>query len=234
VRGTGTGPANNPLCADRPSCVVIARLATDYVTLTTAQAGRWAKEYKLMDLINILIAAVSALATAVATWILIRQFYTQKKKFRLFISIQMNDLTNEEYEGIQKEILDILEFAKSLENVESVYYFNRNYPTKKDFIEAKFDVGRYMKNLDECDYFLGVFFRRIHSSIYAEAGYALAKGKKCILYTRKDQNTLPSVLKGSIDIFENVKEIQFDDIKHIARKLKEYLPHLGNSNHSQH
>ena len=171
---------------------------------------------------------MGALATVLTAWLGYRALARRKRKFRLFLSIQMNDLTEEEYSAIQKEVLEVFEFAKELANIDDIYYFNRNYPTKSEFDKADFRIGHYMRELRRCDYFIAIFLRRVHSSIYAEAGYAIAEKKKCFFYTRRGENILPTVLAGAVDIYEHVKALEFDDIGEVARKLKGFLPNIGN------
>ena len=183
-----------------------------------------------MNYLEPLIGAVSALAAVVVAWIMYRQYKTHKHKYRLFISIQMNDLSDFEYTTIQKEILSILEFSKSMGHIEDIYYFNRNIPTKDEFNKAEFKANKYMYELDRCDYFIAVILKRVHSSIYAEAGYAIAKGKKCLFYIKKDGNVLPTILNKSTEIYEHVRSIEFNEIAEVAEKLKEYLPNIGNAN----
>ena len=185
-----------------------------------------------MIYLETLIAAGAALAAIVIAWITVRQSKRHKRKYRLFISIQMNDLSDVEYTTIQKEILSILEFSKSMEHIEHIYYFNRNIPTKNEFNKAEFKANKYMNELDRCDYFIAVILKRVHSSIYAEAGYAMAKGKKCLFYIKKGEKVLPTVLNKSTEIYEHVRAIEFTEIAEVAEKLKEYLPNIGNTSSS--
>ncbi len=179
--------------------------------------------------LQILFAGVVAVATALGVWLTYRGRAKNRTKYRLFFSVQFNGLSDLEYEAVQKEIFEVLDFAKNLENVEDIYYFNRNIPTKEDFEGKEFLVSEYMRELAKCDYFIGIFQKRIHSSIYTEAGFAMAREKRCFFYTKANQeDVLPTVLAECVDIYEHVSRTDYKEIGEVATKLKGLLPNLGN------
>lgn len=185
----------------------------------------------MLQVLSIVFGGIVALATAIVAWIAYNNRHRVKSKYRLFISVQFNNLSDGEYEAVQKEVLEVLDSAKNYENIDSIYYFNRNIPTRADFKGKVFKPREYMKELVKCDYFIGIFQSRVHSSIYYETGFAVAEMKKCFLYTKKTENdVLPTVLAESVDLYEHVKRTEFDEIGEVAEKLKGLLPNLGNGN----
>ena len=180
-----------------------------------------------MSQVMTIATVVMALAAVVSTFLLIRARKAQKSKFKIFVSIQCNDLTEDEYKSIQSEVLAVVEFARNLANIEHIYYFNRNIPTKVELDSTPFDGAEYIRQLQRCDYFIAIFQKRVHSSIYAEAGFAIAENKKCIFYTRRGEHVLPTVLSACTEFYEHVKRIDFEDTPDVARMLKGALPNLG-------
>jgi len=171
--------------------------------------------------------ALTSVATVAMAFVAVRRFLIHDKQKALFFSIQMNDLTENEYRTVQEKMLAVIDITKAMKGFSHIYYYNRNLPTHESFIKADFRIQEYMSELRKCNYFIAVITKRVHSSIYFEAGYALAKGKQCIFYVKRSADALPTVMKRSVEVYDTAKVVEFDDLDDVVGKMKELLPHLN-------
>ena len=172
---------------------------------------------------------LTAIATVAMAYVAIRQFFLRNKQKAIFLSIQMNDLTDDEYRTVRDKILTVIDVTNAMKRVPHVYYYNRNIPTQQSFNKEDFSIQEYMSELRKCDYFIAVITKRVHSSIYFEAGYALARRKRCIFYVKRGVNALPTVMKRSVEIFDKAKTVEFDDLDDAVSKMKQLLTHLNSA-----
>ena|SRR6267143_2449276 len=176
---------------------------------------------------------LGGVGTAVIAWLALQHHMTERRRktraANLFFSIQMNDLSEEEYRSVRKSVLEaveVVEGAKSLKNVGHVYYFNRDVPSHENLDQQHFPIDEYMRELDRCDYFIAIISKRVHSSIYFEAGYALAKGKECILFSAKQEEVLPTIARYCCETYPSCQSIPFSDISDVVHKLRQMTPNF--------
>lgn len=139
--------------------------------------------------------------------------------------MQMNDLSEEKYQAVRKGILGVVAAAKALNRLGHIYFFNQDVPTHEALDKQHFPIDEYMRELDKCDYFIAIISKRVHSSIYFEAGYAFAKGKECILFSATD-DVLPTITKCCCDTYRECKAIPFSDFDDLIHKLSQMIPHF--------
>jgi hypothetical protein len=176
---------------------------------------------------------LGGVGTAVIAWLALQQHITERwrrtRALNLFFSIQMNDLSEEEYRNVRESVLEAVEAAegaKSLKRVGHVYYFNRDVPSHDKLDLPRFPIDEYMRELDRCDYFIAIISKRVHSSIYFEAGYALAKGKECILFCASQEEVLPTIAKCCCETYPKCQAIPFSHIDDVIHKLRQMTPNL--------
>lgn len=137
--------------------------------------------------------------------------------------MQMADLSDEKYQAVRKGILEVVDYAKALKRLGKIYFFNQKVPSHEALDTQHFPIAEYMRELDDCDYFIAIVSKRIHSSIYFEAGYALAEGKECILFSAA-ADVLPTITKHCCDTYHNCKEVPFTDFDDVIHKLRQMIP----------
>jgi hypothetical protein len=169
--------------------------------------------------------AVEALAAVAAIVFTVWQVWKRnrpKKKCRLFLSMQMSELYGDKYIHVRR---DIMQLVYELREQNNVYFFNEYVQEIEKFEESRFDVDKYLKKIDECDYFIAVISDKVLSSIYFEAAYALACGKRSVYFVTNDK-VMPLVMRK---LASSRSEIQFfrttelQDIKITIQNI------LGNS-----
>jgi hypothetical protein len=177
---------------------------------------------------------LGGLSATVLAYIGIRNYYRAKKKekLRIFFSIQYNELNKDKYDEIYKSVFEAYEFIKIMKKVDSVYWYN--YEKKIDphkYIGAPdINISEYMKELRYCNCFIAVISDKIHSSIFFESGFALAKEKDCYFFVENKESTkenpVPSIMDGSTEIFRNAHKIFYPNNIILIKKLRELLSNL--------
>lgn len=184
------------------------------------------------EIILIIISAIGGGATALIAYINLKKYLASKSKktFYLFISMQNNELDPNEYEIIHNSINKALNTIEGLSKNIKAYWYNRPYPSLYKLKRNDINVTKYLEEIDKCDVFIAVVSAKIHSSIYFEAGYALAKRKKCHFFVPSDKDTLPSIMEGATEIFNNGKKILFSDMKILEDKLYQLAARIIKNN----
>jgi len=177
-----------------------------------------------MDHLWLALTALATLAIAVTG---VFHFVRPLRKHRLFFSIQMKNLTDTEYATIKHRIEPTIDQAAAMKCIGHVYYFNRNVPNHASFQEEQFPIQMYMDELDSCDYFFAIIIKPVLSSIYFEAGHALASGKRCVIYALRGLDVLPTVMRLAAHIEDHVCVVECDDLDDIVHKLHERVKRLG-------
>lgn len=115
------------------------------------------------------------------------------KKTNLFLSMQMGGLSGDEYVQVRRDIMGVIYDLKK-EEKHDVYFLNEFIQTSEEFNESSFDVEKYLKKIEECDYFIAVISNKVVSSVYYEAAYAIANGKESFYFV-KDEKFMPLVMR---------------------------------------
>jgi Nucleoside 2-deoxyribosyltransferase len=140
-----------------------------------------------------------------------------RQPMHLFLSMQMSDLTNEEYVLVHQSIMPVVH---DLRKLHKVYFFNEEVHRQEEFDERDFDARSYLAEIDAADVFVAIVTKKIVSSIYFEAGYALARGKRC-LYFVTDDHLMPVLMRRVALSHENVRTCQTTDLHDIKATLRD-------------
>lgn len=164
--------------------------------------------------------AVGALATLAGLYIPVRAMIEKKRhKLRVFISMQMSHLSPEEY---SKERKDIMELIYELRKKHTVFFYNEFIHNLSEFNESKFDPHGYLREIKNCDYFIAILSEEILSSIYFEAGYALAVGMRSVYYVI-DDNVMPLVMRTASADHNKIKVIRANSLNDIKPRILNLL-----------
>jgi hypothetical protein len=134
----------------------------------------------------------------------------------VFLSMQMSDLAGNEYVDVRQAIMDVV---FELRRFHAVYFFNEFVQRQETFDERLFDARTYLREIDKAEYFVAVLSRKIVSSIYFEAGYALARGKRCIYFVADDR-LMPMLMRRVALSHSNVRVCRTTDLADIKEVLK--------------
>jgi len=184
-----------------------------------------------LDSISFLVTAIAALGALSLGFYNLHKANSERRKRNkalfLFFSIMMKDLSDEEYSKVRKSVLEMIDNIKSMKRIRDVFYFNKDINNHESLDEDNFPISDYMSNLHESDYFIAVISKRVHSSIFYESGYALAKGKKCIIFIKEGiKDILPTIMADYSEISDNVKVVAYKDFEQVIHKFKQMLPSL--------
>ena len=183
----------------------------------------------MKDIVLVLVAAISAAAVVVTAIVAYWQYRgrrpPKRKNPRLFLSTQMSGLTDEEYREVRQEVLSVVYYLRGLDHFESVYYFNEDIPNQEDFDESTFDVDKYLDELRNADYVVGVIDRKIISSLYFEVGYAIGRDQQVIYFVR-DRDMMPIVMRNHADVGNTVKVIYYKSLSEVGRKIQQMKNNL--------
>ncbi len=166
--------------------------------------------------------AVGALAAVVVLIIPVWKFLKRKisrKRIRIFLSMQMSDLSYEEYDEVRHDIMDLI---YQLRKTNDVYFYNEFIQRPKDFDENKLDADNYLKEIKRCDYFIAILSEKIVSSIYFEAGYALALGKKSIYFVA-DEQVMPLLMRIAAHDYQDLQIVKATSIDEISPRIMNIL-----------
>ncbi|WP_114766967.1 DUF4062 domain-containing protein [Vibrio rhodolitus] len=147
------------------------------------------------------------------------------KKLNLFFSTPFTTLTDVEYSELRSSIVDIAEDLREFENVDDVYYINEGFESLDDFVFPNLKASAYFNLIDNCDYFIAVLSKRLFSSVHFEAGYALAKGKRCIFFVKEIDNVTFVNELCAADFRESVNIIRYRSFKEIKAFICNEVKH---------
>ncbi|HEX8399660.1 MAG TPA: hypothetical protein VF644_19660 [Pyrinomonadaceae bacterium] len=167
-------------------------------------------------------AAVTALAGLIPAGVLVWQILKRlrrKQKPRLFLSMQMSEVSGEEYVKVRQEIM---EHVYDLRKDYKVYFFNEFIQRIEDFDESAFDGNKYLNEIDECEFFIAVISDKVLSSIYFEAAYALARGKKSIYFVSSDK-VMPLVMRKLSNNRPQVRAIKITSLPEIKDTIRSII-----------
>jgi len=166
--------------------------------------------------------AIGALATITALYFPIKALIVKKrKKLHVFISMQMSHLAQKEYSEAREDIMALI---YELRKYHEVFFYNEFIHNLAEFNESKFDPHAYLKEIEHCDYFIALILEKIPSSIYFEAGYALAVGKKSVYYVI-DDNVMPLVMHTASSDHKKIKVIRAKSLNDIKPRILNLLNH---------
>jgi hypothetical protein len=139
----------------------------------------------------------------------------KRRKFRIFLSMQMSQLGRDEYKRVRD---DIMKIVLELRKTDEVYFFNEDIFNFDDFLETDVNPNDYLRRIRDCDYFIAIIVERICSSIYFEAGYALAYGRES-LYFVPQENVTPVLMRVAAAEQRNPKLIQVGTLHEIPVRI---------------
>ncbi|MGD8174234.1 DUF4062 domain-containing protein [Vibrio sp. TRT 21S02] len=144
----------------------------------------------------------------------------------LFVSTPLTTLSETEYEDLRISVIGIIDRLRNLELVSDVYYINEGYSSQDSFTAPELKPRDYLSRIENSDYFVAIINKRVFSSVHFEAGYALAKGKRLLIFVRDfDDVTFVNELCAA-DYGELVTIRRFKNYRDIEIFLVKELEHL--------
>jgi hypothetical protein len=143
------------------------------------------------------------------------------KKINLFLSMQMGGISGDEYIQVRRDIMGVVYDLKK-EEKHDIYFLNEFIQTSEEFNESSFDVNKYLKKIEECDYFIAVISSKVVSSVYYEAAYAMANGKESFYFV-KDEKFMPLVMRKKASSDPRIHIITTVDLQEIEYKISNII-----------
>lgn len=150
----------------------------------------------------------------------------RKRKYSLFLSMQMVNLQSSEYEQVRHDIMQVVYWLRNHPKVRKVFFYNESLQREEDFDYSSFDAEKYVTEINECDFFVCVMSERVFSSIYFEAGYAITCGCRSVYFFTKE-NVMPSVMRKLAEERTEIQVFKTADLAEIKRTLDNILNLAG-------
>jgi nucleoside 2-deoxyribosyltransferase len=118
----------------------------------------------------------------------------------------MSQLKPEQYSSTRSEAMELVSV---LRRKYDVFFLNEHIVQLADFSENSFDAPKYIDEIAKSDYFIAIVVERNCSSIYFEAGYALALNKPSIYFVTKEE-VIPSLMRviGKVHLHVKINSVQ--------------------------
>nr|WP_288836376.1 hypothetical protein [uncultured Flavobacterium sp.] len=137
----------------------------------------------------------------------------------LFISTPMSAFSNNEELSENNLIIN-----KAYGVLESKFDFvsikcpSKNVSKDEDFADKESAIVEDLLNVQRSEYFLCIYPKKTTSSVLVEIGYAISKGKKCVILV-KDREDLPFLLQEADKRITNLKIYVLKDFSEIESFL---------------
>jgi hypothetical protein len=143
------------------------------------------------------------------------------KKINLFLSMQMGEISGDEYIQVRRDIMGVV-YDLRKEEKHDIYFLNEFIQTSEEFNELSFDVDKYLGKIEECDYFVAVISSKVVSSVYYEAACAMANEKESFYFV-KDENFMPPFMRKKASSDPHIHIITTVDLQEIKYKISNIL-----------
>lgn len=172
--------------------------------------------------------AVGALAGLAALYFPLRLLWRKRwwRRPRVFLSMQMSQLTPSEYERVRE---DIMKLVHELRKTHYVYFFNEFVYHLDRFDEKTINSEEYLSEIRHCDYFIAIVVERICSSIYFEAGYAIAHGKTSIYFAIRE-DAMPVLMRLISADHPKAKIVKAESLDEISQRVTSALRNIRITN----
>jgi hypothetical protein len=176
---------------------------------------------------NTVWTAIGALAALAALCPFIRPILRRKRRrIRVFLTMQMSQLSASDYVGVRADIMELVYQLRR--KTYDVYFFNEFVPRIEEFDEKEVNPEEYLGHIERSDYFIAIIPQRLFSSIYFEAGYALAHEKRSVYFIIQD-NVMPILMRLVAADHVNVKIVKADALDEIPVRITNFLENARNS-----
>jgi hypothetical protein len=141
------------------------------------------------------------------------------RRLRVFLSMQVSQLTPDQYDLTRSEAMGLVGV---LRRTDDVYFLNEQIPRLEDFSEKSFDARSYLEEIRRADYFVAVITDKICSSIYFEAGFALALRKPSIYFVTRAE-VMPALMRVLGDDHPRIKVVQAESLADITPTITKLI-----------
>jgi len=152
---------------------------------------------------------------------------------RVFLSMQMSQLTREQYHLTWARAMELVSV---LRRDNEVYFWNEDYPEPPEVSDESFDASDYLSRIAQADCFVAIVTERVCSSIYLEAGYALALRKRSAYYATR-REVMPLLMRGIAHDDPEVKVVYAQSMDEIipmvTRIVGNWSGHMRTGKHLQ-
>jgi hypothetical protein len=130
----------------------------------------------------------------------------KKKHLDVFLSAPMASAGDAAaYKKTRNAMLKIMQVLKAEHGLKKIYYAGENIESPEDFDPANMSLESDLVRIAGSKYFILVVLDQFPlSSVFFEAGYALAMSKKSVYFVR-DRTCLPFLMRQVDSEFENVR-----------------------------
>jgi len=136
----------------------------------------------------------------------------------IFISFPMSTWkTEEEYKEHQKKVQDFSNTVKVNLNLNTIYCDVLKIEEKKLFETQTTSMNTMINNIKNSKYYILIVPNKSRSSIYFEAGFALALNKPTAYFVKGTNKNLPYVMQG---VNNNINIIEYDNYDNLIEKIR--------------
>lgn len=141
-------------------------------------------------------------------------------KYDVFLSAPMASLQSDQrYQDERKQILEIIAAMKEHCNFRSVYFAGEHIGSVTQFDQADVAADEALAQLRDSKYYVMVYGDRLLSSVFIEAGYAIALSKPSVLFVRSKAD-LPYLLQAAQQNFRFIKVYEYRDAVDLIRIIR--------------
>jgi hypothetical protein len=116
------------------------------------------------------------------------------RAYDVFVAAPMSaHAGDDDYQRTRNQVLTFITTLKSMPGLDRVYFAGQDLPSVTQFATQQSALAQDISALRNSRMFCLIYPERLASSVLVEAGYALAIGMPCVLFTRK-RGDLPYLL----------------------------------------
>lgn len=143
-------------------------------------------------------------------------------KKRLFISTPVRGFDNDEFTDFVEQVSRMIDGMNATRRFEGIFYENYRIPNKEIFESRRLSIKEYFAELERADVFVAIVPISSLSSVYFEAGYAVALDKRSMYFIPEGAGkVMPSLMNEAHRLRSTVTIVQFDSLDHVQRILTE-------------
>jgi nucleoside 2-deoxyribosyltransferase len=141
---------------------------------------------------------------------------------RLFISTPVRGFNDDDFTDFVEQVSRMIDGMNATRRFGAIFYENYRFANKEVFEARRLPVREYFAELERADVFVAIVPMPSLSSVYYEAGYAVALGKPSVYFVPEGAGkVLPSLMGEAHRLMENVSTVLFDSLDHVQRVLVE-------------
>lgn len=141
-------------------------------------------------------------------------------KYDLFLSSPMSFDSEEEYQEVRQNCLQMMDLLKKKCQFNNIYYAAEFIETMENFNASAHAVIQDIQALRQSDRFLLYMPKKMTTSAIFEAGYAFRKNLPTVYLCHKNQD-LPFLMRDINDSFSRVRKYKGDNFSNIVNYIEQ-------------